>query len=164
MSCSVGLRRSDSVVLGTCRRRESRELREKVLWTSRARSVSQGTYLLFDLPYTCRLSEDTAVLVVASSVLLLLGNTWNVMWTPCKRLVNTPCERLFPPKKCLKGRLQGVLTMAYYEATTWTNKTRMTQSGISIAYQFMTYCTRRWSYHIIMHMQRLLVCFLLISR
>ena len=68
MSCSVGLRRSDSVVLGACRRRESRELREKVLWTSRASSVSQGTYLLFDLPYTCRLSEDTAVLVVATLV------------------------------------------------------------------------------------------------
>ena len=34
-----------------------------------------STYLLLDLPYTCRLSEDTAVLVVASSVLLLLGNT-----------------------------------------------------------------------------------------
>jgi hypothetical protein len=66
------------IVTFTIRDRERRqitwELREKVLWMSS--SVSQGTYLLLDLPYTChRLSEDTAVLLVASSVLLLPGNT-----------------------------------------------------------------------------------------
>ena len=69
-----------------------------------ASSVSQGTYPLLDLPYTCRLSEDdTAVLVVASSVLLLLGDTWNVMWTicgcPCERHVDAFLWTPFPPQK-----------------------------------------------------------------
>ena len=52
-----------------------------MLWTSSSSSVSQGTYLILDLPYTCHLSEETAVLVVASSVYYSMP-PWNYYVIP----------------------------------------------------------------------------------